>query len=111
MRRCARMARASPKWRRCGTSWSCRTPARVGGGEAVAVLSYRAWRARYGADPGIIGQRIALGRQRFEVVGVAEPHANLMNQEFVNFWAPLTMAGAFTGADPWSEPETRLLMV
>ena len=85
--------------------------AAVRGGEAVAVLSYRAWRARYGADPGIIGQRIALGRQRFEVVGVAEPHANLMNQEFVNFWAPLTMAGAFTGVDPWSEPETRLLMV
>jgi predicted permease len=89
------------------------TPADVAvrGGEAVVVLSHRAWRARHGADPAIIGQRIALGRQRFEVVGVAEPDANLMKQEFVNFWAPLTMAGAFGGVDPWSEPEARLLMV
>ena len=89
------------------------TPADVAvrGGEAVVVLSHRAWRARYGADPAIIGQRIALGRQRFEVVGVAEPDANLMNQEFVNFWAPLTMAGAFAGVDPLSEPETRSLSV
>jgi hypothetical protein len=31
------------------------------GGEAVVVLSYRAWRARYGADPSIIGQRSRWG--------------------------------------------------
>src|SRR5262245_15637501 len=65
--------------------------AAVRGGEAVVVLSHRAWRSRYGADPAIVGQRISLGQQRFEVVGVAEPHAHLTNQEFVNYWAPLTM--------------------
>jgi predicted permease len=85
--------------------------AAVRGGEAVVVLSHRAWRSRYGADPAIVGQRISLGRQRFEVVGVAEPHAHLTNQEFVNFWAPLTMAGAFSGVDPGSERDARTLLV
>lgn len=83
----------------------------VQGGEAVVVLSHRAWRSRYGADPAIVGQRISLGQQRFEVVGVAEPHAHLTNQEFVNFWAPLTMAGAFSGVDPGSERDARTLLV
>ena len=66
--------------------------AAVRGGAAVVVLSHNAWRSRYGADPSIIGQRVSLGRQRFEVVGVAEPQARLFGQEMVTFWAPLTMA-------------------
>ena len=81
------------------------------GGGAVVVLSHQAWRSRYGSDPAIVGQRIQLGRERFEVVGVAEPHARVTGQEFVSFWAPLTMAGAFPGIDPWSEPDTASLVV
>jgi predicted permease len=81
------------------------------GGKAVAVLSHQAWRSRYGSDPAIVGQRILFGRQRFEVVGVAEPYAYLPSQEGVTFWAPLTMAGAFPGIDPWSDPDARSLMV
>ena len=42
----------------------------IRGAGAVVVLSHQSWRSRYGADPSIIGQRISLGRQRFEVVGV-----------------------------------------
>jgi predicted permease len=81
------------------------------GGRAVVVLSHQTWRSRYGSDPAIVGQRIPLGRQRFEVVGVMEPHAFLRGQEGVSFWAPLTMAGAFPGIDPWSEPDARSLVV
>ncbi len=81
------------------------------GGRAVVVLSHQAWRSRYGSDPAIVGQRIPLGRQRFEVVGVAEPYAYLPGQEGVAFWAPLTMAGAFPGIDPWSDPDARSLAV
>jgi predicted permease len=81
------------------------------GGVAVVVLSHQTWRSRYGSDPAIVGQRILLGRQRFEVVGVTEPHAYLPGQEGVSFWAPLTMAGAFPGADPWSEPDAASLAV
>jgi predicted permease len=81
------------------------------GERAVVVLSHQAWRSRYGSDPAIVGQQIALGRQRFEVVGVAEPYAYLPGQESVTFWAPLTMAGAFPGIDPWSDRDARSLVV
>ncbi len=70
------------------------------GASAVVVLSETAWRARYGADPSIVGQRIPLGRQRFEVVGVAPAAAALGSQESVAFWVPVTMAAAFAGVDP-----------
>jgi hypothetical protein len=40
------------------------------GGSAVAVLSNAAWRSRFGADPAIVGKRIRLGRESFDVVGV-----------------------------------------
>ena len=52
------------------------------GGGAVVVLSHNAWRSRYGSDPAIVGQRIQLGRQRFEVVGVTEPHSQLTGQDW-----------------------------
>jgi predicted permease len=81
------------------------------GAEAVVVLSHQTWRSRYGSDPAIVGQRIPLGRQRFEVVGVTEPYAYLSGQEGVSFWAPLTMAGAFSGVDPWSESDAASLVV
>jgi len=81
------------------------------GGAAVVVLSHQAWRSRYGSDPAIVGQRIQLGRQRFEVVGVAEPYSYLTGQELATFWAPLTMAGAFPGTDPWSRPDAPSLVV
>ena len=85
--------------------------AAVRGGVAVVVLSHQTWRSRYGSNPAIVGQRISLGRQRFEVVGITEPHAYLPGQDGVSFWAPLTMAGAFPGVDPWSEPDAPALVV
>jgi predicted permease len=81
------------------------------GGRAVVVLAHQTWQSRYGADPAIVGRQIQLGRQRFEVVGVTEPHAFLMGQELVSFWAPLTMAGAFPGTDPWAAPDAPALSV
>lgn len=81
------------------------------GGVAVVVLSDFTWRSRYGSNPAIVGQQIALGRQRFEVVGVAQPSARTTGQETVSFWVPLTMAGAFPGVDPWSDSNAASLMV
>ena len=77
------------------------------GGVAVVVLSDQAWRSRYGSNPAIVGQRISLGRQRFEVVGVTEPNTHLPGQELVSFWAPLTMVGAFPGSIRGSSPTPR----
>ena len=39
----------------------------------VLVLSYDAWRNRFGADPAIVGRKLHLHGQPFEVVGVASP--------------------------------------
>ena len=88
-----------------------RDDAAARGAGPVVVLSHELWRSRYGSDPAIVGQRIALGRERFEVVGVTEPHAQLWRQELVSFWVPLTMADAFRGADVWSQPDARTLGV
>ncbi len=45
---------------------------RKGCGSPGAVLSHAFWQARYGGDPRVVGQTIALDRRRFDVVGVAE---------------------------------------
>jgi predicted permease len=75
------------------------------------VLSHNAWQSRFGADTGIVGQQITLGRQRYEVVGVTEPFSSIPGQEMVNFWVPMTMARAFATADPWSDPDAATLTV
>src|SRR6185503_14904758 len=70
---------------------------------AVVVLSNATWRTRYGADPAIVGKTIVLRQQRFDVVGVLPRGFSLPGLEFVGFFAPLTMAGAFDVPNPWSE--------
>src|SRR5438105_3635546 len=43
------------------------------GGDPYAVLSYSAWRSRFGADPAIVGKTIRLNRLPYTVLGVAPP--------------------------------------
>ena len=81
------------------------------GDRPVIVLSDHAWRSRYGADANIVGTLIELGRQRFEVVGVTPPRFGLSGEELVGFWAPLTMARAFSVADPWDPASPPSLFV
>src|SRR5205809_140598 len=44
-----------------------------GCGSPGAVLSHDFWQARYGGNPGVIGQTIMLDRRPFDVIGVAQP--------------------------------------
>ena len=44
--------------------------AEVDGQHRVAVLSHAWWRARFGGDPAVIGRRISLSGDTYEVVGV-----------------------------------------
>ncbi|HVQ13830.1 MAG TPA: ABC transporter permease, partial [Vicinamibacterales bacterium] len=81
------------------------------GSNAVAVLSEYAWRSRFGADPAIVGKRVPLGRQSFEVVGVIRRGMVLPGQQSISFWAPLTMARAFEVADPWTDSNVSLSVV
>jgi predicted permease len=49
----------------------------VPGMPPVLVLSHRLWERRFGADPGIVGQRIDLAGERMLVVGVMPPSFRL----------------------------------
>jgi predicted permease len=79
--------------------WISPADAAAPGSAPVVVLSDATWRTRYAADPAIVGKAITLGRQRFDVVGVAPPGFGLRGELRMSFWAPLTMAGAFPGTD------------
>jgi predicted permease len=62
------------------------------GGPRVAVLSHRTWRARFGADSGVLGRTIRINAEPFTVIGVAEPgfrgHTGLID---VSLFVPVTL--------------------
>jgi predicted permease len=43
----------------------------IQGGHPLAVLSYGYWRARYGADPGIVGKQIVVNGRALTIIGVS----------------------------------------
>jgi len=57
------------------------------GGDHVAVISYRLWLRRYGADPGMIGKAITLDREQYTVVGVMPD--NFQFPKYCDVWTPL----------------------
>lgn len=71
----------------------------------VAVVSDRAWRARFGADPSIVGRKIVLsGNETITIVGVAAPEfvfplrdmlwqAGTTTPQVADFWIPMPMEG------------------
>jgi hypothetical protein len=68
-------------------------------GAPVLVLSYQAWQRRFGADPNILGRKILVRGNYYQVVGVAR--RGFMGVESVppGFWIPYTVSapGAGTG--------------
>ncbi|HEX7050879.1 MAG TPA: ABC transporter permease [Longimicrobiales bacterium] len=46
------------------------------GAELVAVVSYRTWRTRMGADPGVIGSTIRLNNQAVTIIGIGPKEFN-----------------------------------
>jgi putative ABC transport system permease protein len=67
----------------------------------VLILSHRAWRERFGADPQVIGQAVAVegtfpppygpSRQLFTIVGVMAPEFRFPATQ-THFWTPLNIA-------------------
>jgi len=56
--------------------------------DRVAILSYGLWQRRFGGDPGIVGQTVALDGQTFTVVGVMPSDYCSFFKE-VELWIPL----------------------
>ena len=82
------------------------TPAdeRAVGASAVAVISDRLWRSRFGGSDSVIGAPISLNGRPFTVVGVAPPgFVGAMPGLAVDLYVPVTMLPALTGRDTISE--------
>jgi putative ABC transport system permease protein len=54
----------------------------------VAVLSYAFWKRRFGSDSKIVGRKIRLNGEPFEVIGVMPPEYQYPSHEF-ELWTPL----------------------
>ncbi|MGB0034826.1 MAG: ABC transporter permease [Candidatus Acidiferrales bacterium] len=67
----------------------------------VAVISYRFWQSRFGADKAILGRKIRIRSTSFDIVGVAPPQFQGITVGFApDIWVPLTMqAELFPGED------------
>jgi putative ABC transport system permease protein len=61
----------------------------------LTILSHEFWQRRFGGNPAIVGTTIALGQQRFDVIGVLEPGFELLFPPGVNVerapdvWTPM----------------------
>jgi predicted permease len=63
------------------------------GAPPVAVMSYRIWSEKYGADPSVVGATYQINGHPFTVIGVAAPGfygAKLAGWGMPDFWLPLT---------------------
>jgi putative ABC transport system permease protein len=65
----------------------------VEGAPPIAVMSYRIWNEKYGADPSVVGATYQINGHPFTVIGVAAPGfygAKLAGWGMPDFWLPLT---------------------
>jgi predicted permease len=62
----------------------------IQGGHPLAVLSYGYWRARFGADPGIVGKQIVVNGRSLTIIGVSP--------------------AGFDGVEPGRAPQIRIPM-
>ncbi|MGH9527039.1 MAG: ABC transporter permease, partial [Terriglobales bacterium] len=65
-----------------------------GGGQPVAVVTYRFWRDRLGGDPHVLGRTLLLNRIPFTIVGVTGP-GFIGTERIINdgLFLPLAMIG------------------
>ncbi|MEO6759995.1 MAG: ADOP family duplicated permease, partial [Saprospiraceae bacterium] len=58
---------------------------------AYIVLGHNCWTNKFGSDPAILGRRVFVRGQPFEVIGVAAAEFTGIGPVPVDFWVPLTM--------------------
>ncbi|HLJ79047.1 MAG TPA: ABC transporter permease, partial [Acidobacteriaceae bacterium] len=64
----------------------------VEGAPPVAVISYRAWQDKYGADPSVVGGTFQLDGHSFTIVGIAPPGfygGEVKGWGMPDFWLPM----------------------
>jgi len=83
------------------------------GDPSVAVLSDRYWRRRFGGDPAIVGQTIAINQLPFTVIGIAPPEfSDIYAGGARDIWVPLHSLERFK-PDPerWVAPFSSWLLI
>ena len=71
------------------------------GAPPVAVMSFRAWQAKYGSDPSVVGATYDLNGHPFTMVGIAASGffgAKLAGSDMPDFWLPLATEPLMAGA-------------
>lgn len=74
------------------------------GAPAVAVMSYRTWQEKFGADHSVVGAGFVINAQPFTIIGIAPPgfFGDRIRSNPPAFWIPLS-------AEPLVEPTNSLL--
>jgi predicted permease len=67
------------------------------GAGPVVVLSYAAWKNKFGADPNLLGSKVIIHGQPLEVIGVTRPEFSGIDQVTPDFWIPTTMEAQVSG--------------
>ncbi|MGH9672111.1 MAG: ADOP family duplicated permease, partial [Bryobacteraceae bacterium] len=57
-------------------------------GARVAVISYGLWQRRYGGSPGVLGRKITVNDQPYEVMGVIPREFYFMPARDIDIWMP-----------------------
>jgi len=69
-------------------------------GEPVLVLSYDAWRGKFGGDSGVIGRKVVVHGIPLTVVGVAAKRFTGIGRTLPpDFWAPVTLLSRLEGSE------------
>src|SRR6266581_2809511 len=68
-------------------------------GEPVLVLSYDAWRGKFGGDSGVIGRRVVVHGIPLTMVGVAAKRFTGIGTVPPDFWAPVTLLSRLEGTE------------
>jgi predicted permease len=70
------------------------------GAPPVAVLSYRAWTARYGSDPRVLGSTFIVAGHPFTAIGVAPPgfFGDTLRSDPPDLWVPLQQEPLLDGS-------------
>ncbi|MGH9594077.1 MAG: ABC transporter permease, partial [Bryobacteraceae bacterium] len=81
------------------------------GSGPVVVLSNRAWRRLFSADPRVIGKNVVLNREHLTIVGIA-PRGFAGTEPFsVDFWVPVSMADKLDHAGDFENANLSWLMM
>src|SRR6266516_2417721 len=74
-------------------------------GEPVVVLSYDAWRGKFGGDSGVIGRRVVVHGIPLTMAGVAAKRFTGIGTVPPDFWAPVTLLSRLEGSEDLFGPK------